>query len=177
MATARCPRDPSCRCGAFTRAVTRWSASLLWVIMRGRFRAAGHQFYQPRAKHVERHEGHALGNGARQPGEEFLHRAGLSHRHCLGCAGRSARPRPTRRGSRCSIRSAAISNVNDVTDGNAMIENWPRPRLACRLHRGQCDDLRRGGDIVPGLRDDVAKLSFPGAGGLGSPAARPFSST
>ena len=52
--------------------------------------------------------------------------------------------------------------VNDVTDGNVMIENWPRPDWHAAFIAVKTSTYGGAEKIVPNLREDVAKLSFPG---------------
>jgi RND superfamily putative drug exporter len=54
-------------------------------------------------------------------------------------------------------------SVKDVTDGNAMIENWPNPSWHAAFVAVDAEGYGDAEKIIPNLRDDVAKLSFPGA--------------
>ena len=60
-----------------------------------------------------------------------------------------------------SVRANA--QVNDVTDGSAMIEHWPRPDWHAAFVAVKADSYGGAEAVVPGLRRDVAQLSFPGA--------------
>jgi len=53
--------------------------------------------------------------------------------------------------------------VNDVTDGNVMIENWPRSDWHAAFVAVKASTYGGAEKVVPSLRADVAKLSFPGA--------------
>jgi RND superfamily putative drug exporter len=53
-------------------------------------------------------------------------------------------------------------SVNDVTDGNVMIENWPRSDWHAAFVAVGASTYGGAEKIVPGLRADVAKLSYPG---------------
>jgi len=55
------------------------------------------------------------------------------------------------------------SEVSDVTDGRAMIENWPRPDWHAAFIAVNAKTYGGAEHAVPALRADVAKLSFPGA--------------
>jgi len=55
----------------------------------------------------------------------------------------------------------ADSTVNDVNDGNAMIENWPRSDWHAAFVAVGATTYGGAEHIVPNLRADVAKLSFP----------------
>jgi RND superfamily putative drug exporter len=52
--------------------------------------------------------------------------------------------------------------VNEVTDGNVMVENWPRPDWHAAFVAVSASTYGGAEKIVPNLRDDVARLSFPG---------------
>jgi len=54
------------------------------------------------------------------------------------------------------------STVNDVTDGNVMIENWPRSDWHAAFVAVKATTYGGAENIVPNLRADVAKLPFPG---------------
>jgi RND superfamily putative drug exporter len=54
------------------------------------------------------------------------------------------------------------SKVNEVTDGNVMIENWPRSDWYAAFVAVNADSYGDAEHVVPFLRDDVAKLTFPG---------------
>jgi RND superfamily putative drug exporter len=56
----------------------------------------------------------------------------------------------------------ADKQVNDVTDGNAMIEHWPRPDWHAAFISVNASDYSEAERVVPVLRADVARLSFPG---------------
>ncbi len=56
----------------------------------------------------------------------------------------------------------ADSTVNDVTDGNVMIENWPRSDWHAAFVAVNASTYGGAEKVVPQLRADVAKLSFPG---------------
>jgi putative drug exporter of the RND superfamily len=56
----------------------------------------------------------------------------------------------------------ANTAVNDVTDGNAMIENWPRSDWHAAFIAVNASTYGDAERVVPKLRDDVAKSSFPG---------------
>jgi RND superfamily putative drug exporter len=55
------------------------------------------------------------------------------------------------------------SAVNDVTDGNVMIEHWPRSDWHAAFVSVNASTYGEAEKVVPDLRADVAKLSFPGA--------------
>ena len=57
----------------------------------------------------------------------------------------------------------ADSTVNDVTDGNEMIENWPRSDWHAAFVAVGTSTYGGAEHIVSNLRADVAKLSFPGS--------------
>jgi len=57
----------------------------------------------------------------------------------------------------------ADSSVNDVTDGNVMIENWPRSDWHAAFVAVGATTYGGAEKVVPNLRADVAKLSFPGS--------------
>ena len=57
----------------------------------------------------------------------------------------------------------ADSTVNDVTDGNVMIENWPRSDWHAAFVAVGASTYGGAEKVVPNLRADVAKLPFPGA--------------
>ena len=57
----------------------------------------------------------------------------------------------------------ADSTVNDVTDGNVMIENWPRSDWHAAFAAVKASTYGGAQNVVPNLRADVARLSFPGA--------------
>jgi RND superfamily putative drug exporter len=52
--------------------------------------------------------------------------------------------------------------VNEVTDGNVMVENWPRPDWHAAFVAVNTTTYGGAEKIVPNLRADVAQLSFPG---------------
>ena len=52
--------------------------------------------------------------------------------------------------------------VNEVTDGNMMIEDWPRPDWHAAFVAVKATTYGGAEKLVPNLRDDVAKLSYPG---------------
>jgi RND superfamily putative drug exporter len=54
------------------------------------------------------------------------------------------------------------STVNEVTDGNLMIENWPRSDWHAAFVAVKAATYGDAEKVVPNLRADVAKLSFPG---------------
>jgi len=56
----------------------------------------------------------------------------------------------------------ADSTVNDVTDGNVMIENWPRSDWHAAFVAVKASTYGGAEKVVPNLRGDVARLSFPG---------------
>src|ERR1700677_582524 len=56
----------------------------------------------------------------------------------------------------------ADPQVNEVTDGNTMIENWPRSDWHAAFVAVNATTYGDAEHIVPGLRDDVTKLTFPG---------------
>ncbi len=56
----------------------------------------------------------------------------------------------------------AISSVNDVTDGNVMIENWPRSDWHAAFVAPKAATYGEAEKVVPQLRDMVAKISYPG---------------
>jgi RND superfamily putative drug exporter len=56
----------------------------------------------------------------------------------------------------------ADKQVNDVTDGNAMVEHWPRPDWHAAFVAVNADSYGDAEAVVPSLRADVAKLAFPG---------------
>ncbi|HEV3272356.1 MAG TPA: MMPL family transporter [Candidatus Methylacidiphilales bacterium] len=57
----------------------------------------------------------------------------------------------------------ADSSVNDVTDGSVMIENWPREDWHAAFVAVGAKTYGEAEKVVPNLRADVAKISFPGA--------------
>jgi RND superfamily putative drug exporter len=57
----------------------------------------------------------------------------------------------------------ADSTVNEVTDGNEMIENWPRSDWHAAFVAVGATTYGGAEHIVPNLRADVAKLAFPGS--------------
>jgi RND superfamily putative drug exporter len=57
----------------------------------------------------------------------------------------------------------ADPTVNDVTDGNVMIENWPRSDWHAAFVAVNASTYGGAEKVVPKLRADVAGLSFPGA--------------
>jgi putative drug exporter of the RND superfamily len=57
----------------------------------------------------------------------------------------------------------ADSTVNDVNDGNAMIENWPRSDWHAAFVAVGATTYGGAEHIVPNLRADVARFSFPGS--------------
>ena len=57
---------------------------------------------------------------------------------------------------------AADSSVNDVTDGNVMIENWPRSDWHAAFVAVGASTYGGAEKVVPKLRADVAALSYPG---------------
>ena len=59
-----------------------------------------------------------------------------------------------------SLRGDA--NVTDVTDGQKMVENGPRPDWHAAFIAVNAKTYGGAQDAVPSLRADVAKLSFPG---------------
>jgi putative drug exporter of the RND superfamily len=56
----------------------------------------------------------------------------------------------------------ADPSVNDVTDGNVMIENWPRSDWHAAFVAVGATTYGEAEKVIPNLRADVAKLSFPG---------------
>jgi putative drug exporter of the RND superfamily len=56
----------------------------------------------------------------------------------------------------------ADSNVNEVTDGNSMIESWPRTDWHAAFVAVKANTYGEAEKVVPDLRADVAQLSFPG---------------
>ena len=52
--------------------------------------------------------------------------------------------------------------VNDVTDGNMMIENWPRPDWHAAFIAVKSTTYGGAEKLVPALRAEVAKLNYPG---------------
>jgi RND superfamily putative drug exporter len=52
--------------------------------------------------------------------------------------------------------------VNDVTDGNVMVENWPRSDWHAAFVAVKATTYGDAEEVVPKLRADVAKLTFPG---------------
>lgn len=56
----------------------------------------------------------------------------------------------------------ADPTVNDVNDGNAMIEKWPRSDWHAAFVAVGATTYGGAEHVVPNLRADVAKLSFPG---------------
>lgn len=58
------------------------------------------------------------------------------------------------------VRSDA--KVNDVSDGNAMIENWPRPDWHAAFVASKASSYGDAEKVVPRLRDLIAKQEFPG---------------
>jgi putative drug exporter of the RND superfamily len=57
----------------------------------------------------------------------------------------------------------ADSKVKDVTDGNVMIENWPRSDWHAAFVAVDAKTYGEAEQVVPILRADVAGLSFPGS--------------
>jgi RND superfamily putative drug exporter len=57
----------------------------------------------------------------------------------------------------------ADPGVNEVTDGNVMIENWPRSDWHAAFVAVGATTYGDAEKVVPNLRADVAKLPFPGA--------------
>jgi len=57
----------------------------------------------------------------------------------------------------------ADPNVNDATDGNIMIDNWPRSDWHAAFVAVGASTYGGAERVVPNLRDDVARLSFPGS--------------
>lgn len=55
------------------------------------------------------------------------------------------------------------STVKDVTDGNVMIEDWPRSDWHAAFVEVKAETYGQAETVVPNLRADVAKLSFPSA--------------
>jgi RND superfamily putative drug exporter len=56
----------------------------------------------------------------------------------------------------------ADSSVNDVTDGNILIENWPRSDWHAAFVAVHASTYGEAQNLVPNLRADVARLAFPG---------------
>jgi RND superfamily putative drug exporter len=56
----------------------------------------------------------------------------------------------------------ADPTVNDVTNGNVMVENWPRSDWHAAFVAVGASTYGGAEKVVPHLRDDVAKLPFPG---------------
>jgi RND superfamily putative drug exporter len=56
----------------------------------------------------------------------------------------------------------ADSTVNDVTDGNSMVETWPRSDWHAAFVAVNAATYGDAEHVIPHLRADVAKLSFPG---------------
>jgi len=56
----------------------------------------------------------------------------------------------------------ADPQVNEVTDGNTMIENWPRSDWHAAFVAVSASTYGGAEKIVPSVRDDVAKLPYPG---------------
>jgi len=54
--------------------------------------------------------------------------------------------------------------VVEVTDGNVMIENWPRSDWHAAFVASKATTYGEAEKIVPRLRKDISKLSFPGTG-------------
>ena len=54
--------------------------------------------------------------------------------------------------------------VNDVTDGKAMVENWPRSDWYAAFVAVKATTYGDAEKVVPQLRDDIAKMSYPGGG-------------
>lgn len=52
--------------------------------------------------------------------------------------------------------------VNNVTDGNLMVENWPRADWHAAFIAVKATTYGEAEKAVPQLRDDVSKLTFPG---------------
>ena len=57
----------------------------------------------------------------------------------------------------------ADPTANDVTDGNIMIENWPRSDWHAAFVAVKAKTYGQAEKVVPNLRADVAGLSFPGS--------------
>jgi RND superfamily putative drug exporter len=57
----------------------------------------------------------------------------------------------------------ADDGVVEVTDGNVMIENWPRSDWHAAFVASKATTYGEAEKVVPRLRDDIAKLSFPGS--------------
>ncbi len=55
------------------------------------------------------------------------------------------------------------SSVNDVTDGNLMVEKWPRSDWHAAFVAVNAQTYGEAEKVVPKLRADVANLTFPGA--------------
>ena len=56
----------------------------------------------------------------------------------------------------------ADPSVHEVTDGNSMIEDWPRSDWHAAFVAVGANTYGEAEKVVPNLRADVAKLSFPG---------------
>ena len=52
--------------------------------------------------------------------------------------------------------------VNEVTDGNLMVENWPRSDWHAAFVAVHADTYGEAEKVIPKLRSDVAQLTFPG---------------
>jgi len=58
----------------------------------------------------------------------------------------------------------ADDRVVEVTDGRVMIENWPRSDWHAAFVASKATTYGEAEKIVPRLREDISKLSFPGVG-------------
>ncbi len=56
----------------------------------------------------------------------------------------------------------ADPSVKDVTDGNVMVENWPRSDWHAAFVAVDATTYGEAEKVVPTLRGDVSKLTFPG---------------
>ncbi len=56
----------------------------------------------------------------------------------------------------------ADDHVVEVTDGNVMIENWPRSDWHAAFVASKANTYGEAEKVVPRLRSDIATLSFPG---------------
>jgi RND superfamily putative drug exporter len=57
---------------------------------------------------------------------------------------------------------ADTGNVNDVTDGPLTIDNWPRSDWHAAFVAVKADTYGNAEKTIPHLRNDIAKLEFPG---------------
>jgi RND superfamily putative drug exporter len=56
----------------------------------------------------------------------------------------------------------ANPSVSDVTDGNVLIEKWPRPDWHAAFVADNAKTYGEAERVIPKLRDEMAKIRFPG---------------